>query len=146
MADIPRFLYHITHIDNLESILKYGLGAIAGKGIDEEKAQSNIVYLLEFDPTDILKNIECSNAEIVCNIVELIMGMENNNFVVIQVDGYCITEGEIYRDEDYVYRFHGIIPRECFDYRCFSIVNTKKKQDNCCRSYYKLEETTECFK
>jgi len=146
MEEIPRYLYHITHIDNLESILEYGLGAFAGKGIDLEDAKSGIVYLLEFDPTYVIKNIECSNADIVCDIIPLIMGMEINNFIVIQVDGDCITEGEIIRDEPLVYRFHGVIPRECFDYRCFSIKHTKKKQDNCCQSYYKLEEITDCFK
>lgn len=146
MDKTPRFLYHITHIDNLESILEFGLGAFAGKGIDQDNAKSGMVYLLEFDPTDILKNINCKDAEIVCTIIELILGMELNNFVVIQVDGDCITEGEIHRDEPLVFKYIGVIPRECFDYRCFTVKHTRRKQDNCCHSYYKIEEITDCFK
>jgi hypothetical protein len=46
----PQYLYHLTNSVNIYSIIQYGLGAKAGRGIDLHLSQKDKIYFIDFNP------------------------------------------------------------------------------------------------
>jgi len=125
------YLYHITRAENINSILEFGLGAVAGNGINMEQAVSNKVYTLDFDPIPFIQKtceindlIDAEKNYIVNLIIDLLMYRSMIvEIAVIKINTQMLDKHKLVKDnhpnEKFVYIYYGIIPSVAFTYNLF---------------------------
>jgi hypothetical protein len=125
------YLYHITRAENINSILEYGLGAIAGNGINKELGVSGKVYSICFDPIPYILNINPISSDedyekkyIVDLICRLLMYNQLSvHIAVIKINVQMLDKFKLIKEpnEKYVYIYFDFINPVAFTYDFFNV-------------------------
>lgn len=137
-----QYLYHITRLENFNSIQEYGLGACKGVGINMEKSVSGKIYMLDFDPVPFLNNLKdrtLTNIEKeqknmidwICYLLNYdsnyagsqIIRMPHLDLIVIKIQTNGIEKRNLVKDpiENFVYIYYGTITHDKFTHQYFQI-------------------------
>lgn len=130
---IPKYLYHITNYENIYSIIQYGLGAKAGKGINLELAKKGKVYTIDFDPEYYLKeslmdlnNEQQNHVEFLLRICLLLtLNCTYVKFCILRINTESLELRNLFKDiEEFVYIYEGIV--DDYSISVYEMIDTEK--------------------
>ena len=133
---IEPFVYHVTKLSNLNSILETGLGAKIGQGIDQERAKMNMSYSLNYNPYHQIytknQNYNKEKSSLFKLILHLCLGaLDTVDIAIIKIDTSSISKNFIIdksEQENLVVIYKGIIdPKHFSSILCFHLSDKKEQ-------------------